>query len=169
MPGKGWDGWAGVYRSWKGMGSDKGEKMNWLHMIENLHDQGVSIIAQWVKDLMSLWGCRFNPCPLSVGKRSGLPASCGVGHRCGSDSVLPWLWCRLQLKLQIQLQYLTPGLGTSTCHRCSNKKRGKRKKVRWSGQAFEFHLLKSFKILIQVWRETQIRAWIYENAVGVLN
>ena len=21
--------------------------------------------------------------------------SCGVGHRCGSDPALPWLWCRL--------------------------------------------------------------------------
>ena len=25
---------------------------------------------------------------------SGIALSCGVGHRCGSDSVLLWLWCR---------------------------------------------------------------------------
>ena len=23
-----------------------------------------------------------------------IAASCSVGHRCGSESVLPWLWCR---------------------------------------------------------------------------
>ena len=32
-------------------------------------------LAHWVKDL-------------------GLPVSCGVGRRCGSDLALLWLWCR---------------------------------------------------------------------------
>ena len=25
---------------------------------------------------------------------SGVATNCGIGHRCGSDLVLPWLWCR---------------------------------------------------------------------------
>ena len=33
-------------------------------------------LAQWVKGL-------------------GVALSCGVGHRCDSDAVLLWLWCRL--------------------------------------------------------------------------
>ena len=30
-----------------------------------------------------------------VGKGSGVPMSCGVGHRHGSDQAMLWLWCRL--------------------------------------------------------------------------
>ena len=29
-------------------------------------------------------------------KHPALPLSCGVGHRCGKDLVLLWLWCRLE-------------------------------------------------------------------------
>ena len=28
--------------------------------------------------------------------------SCGVGHRCGLDSLLLWLWCRPAVTAQIQ-------------------------------------------------------------------
>ena len=45
------------------------------------------------------WGCRFNPWPRSVGQGSGIVVSCGVGHRCGLDPVLLWLWCRLRFDL----------------------------------------------------------------------
>ena len=31
---------------------------------------------------------------LAVGYRSGVAVSCGVGHRCGSDPALLWLWYR---------------------------------------------------------------------------
>ena len=31
---------------------------------------------------------------LLVGRGSGVAVSCGVGHRCGSDPELLWLWCR---------------------------------------------------------------------------
>ena len=34
------------------------------------------------------------PLPCSVGQRSSIGMSCGIGHRCGSDPVLLWLWCR---------------------------------------------------------------------------
>ena len=30
-----------------------------------------------------------------MGQESGVAVSCGVGHRCGSDPVLLWLWHRL--------------------------------------------------------------------------
>ena len=33
---------------------------------------------------------------------SGIAVSCGVGHRCGSDPVLLWLWCRLAAVALIQ-------------------------------------------------------------------
>ena len=39
-------------------------------------------------------GCGFDPWPRSVGQRSGVAVSCGVGCRRGSDPVLLWLWCR---------------------------------------------------------------------------
>ena len=42
------------------------------------------------------WGCRFSPWPRSGSERQGSSSvgSCGVGHRCGSDPVLLWLWGR---------------------------------------------------------------------------
>jgi len=41
-------------------------------------------LAPWVKDLV-------------------LPVSCGVGHRCGSDLALLWLWRRLAATAPIRL------------------------------------------------------------------
>ena len=38
------------------------------------------------------WGCRFNPWLHSLGWGSSIALSCGVGHGCGSDPVLLWLW-----------------------------------------------------------------------------
>ena len=51
---------------------------------------------------------------LIVGKGSGIAMSCGVGvgHRCGSDPVLLWLWHRLVAVDS------TPSLGTSICRGC---------------------------------------------------
>ena len=43
---------------------------------------------------------------------------CGVGHRCGSDPVLLWLWCRPAATALIRL----PSLGTFICCRCGPKK-----------------------------------------------
>ena len=62
--------------------------------------QGVPIVAQHVQDpTYYLWGCWLNPWPLAVSQGSGIAPSCGVVHRCGSNPVLPWQWCRLQLQL----------------------------------------------------------------------
>ena len=59
-------------------------------------------MAQQVKDLalsvLWLWLqlCHgFDPWPRSVGQGSIVAVICGGGHRCGSDLVLLWLWCRL--------------------------------------------------------------------------
>ena len=41
--------------------------------------------------------------------------SCGVGHRCGSDPELLWLWCRMAAAALIQ----PPNLGVSICCRCA--------------------------------------------------
>ena len=40
--------------------------------------------------------------------------SCGVGHRCGLDQVLPWLWCRLAAAaLILPLAWEPPYLGVA--------------------------------------------------------
>ena len=43
---------------------------------------------------MRMQGCRFDPWPCSVGEGRTLRHR-GVGHRCGADSTLLWLWHRL--------------------------------------------------------------------------
>ena len=40
------------------------------------------------------WGYGFDPWLHSVGWGSGIAMSCGVGHKCGLDLALLWLWCR---------------------------------------------------------------------------
>ena len=43
---------------------------------------------------MNPWARGFNPWPRSVGQGPGAAMNCGVGHRCGSDLALLWLWGR---------------------------------------------------------------------------
>ena len=67
----------------------------------------------WGKFLLWLRGLRTQCCLCAVaGSTPGLthwvkdPAllqACSIGHRCGSDPVFPWLWCRPQLQLQFSL------------------------------------------------------------------
>ena len=65
------------------------------HLRTKSTDQGVPIVAQWLTNpTRNQCGCMFDPWPCSVGWASGVAMSCGVGHRCGSDPTLLWLWCR---------------------------------------------------------------------------
>ena len=48
-------------------------------------------LHQWVKDPALLWAA------------SGVAVTCGVGHRCGLDLALLWLWCRVAAIALIQL------------------------------------------------------------------
>ena len=45
---------------------------------------------------------QVNPWPCSVGWGSGIAVSCSVGHRCGLDTSLLWLWHRLVVTAPIQ-------------------------------------------------------------------
>ena len=48
-------------------------------------------MAKQVKNLTSI----HEDVHLIPGLIHGVAASCGVGHRCGLDPALLWLWCRL--------------------------------------------------------------------------
>ena len=48
------------------------------------------------------------------GLRTGIAASCGVGHRCGSDLAWLWLWCRPQL-WGFEEEFEEGGQGASLC------------------------------------------------------
>ena len=39
---------------------------------------------------------------LALRVKDGVATSCGISHRCGSDQVLLWLWCRLAAAALIQ-------------------------------------------------------------------
>ena len=56
--------------------------------------------------------------------------SCGVGHRCGSDPELLWLWCRPAAAVPIQCLAWEPpyamGLALENAKRQTNKQTNKK-------------------------------------------
>ena len=65
---------------------------------------GVSLVAQWKQ----MWLVSMRTQAWSLASLSGLrihiALSCGVGHRCGSDPILLWLWRRPVATAPIQPQ-----------------------------------------------------------------
>ena len=53
--------------------------------------------------------------------------SCSVGHRCGSDSMLLWLWRRLTAKVPIRLLAWEPPYATGVALKKKKKKKKKRR------------------------------------------
>ena len=63
--------------------------------------------------MLSLQGCGLIP---GLTQGSGIATSFGIGHRCGLDPVLLWLWCRPQVQLGLEAPP-----GSSIWHRCGHK------------------------------------------------
>ena len=88
----------------------------WLNGLKTWHcvfeDVGlIPGLAQWVKDL------------------SGFAMSCGLGHRCGSDLALLWLW---RPEVAAPIWPLAQQLPHAVREAIKRKKRRKRKKeIRW--------------------------------------
>ena len=60
-----------------------------------MFNQGVPVVAQWVKNLTSIHeDVSLIPGLAQWVKDLALPVSCGVGHRCSVDRALLWLWYR---------------------------------------------------------------------------
>ena len=65
----------------------------------------------------------MDPWPHSVGKGSGIAMNCGVGHRCGLDPKLLWLWCRLAaVVLILPLSWEPPYAAGVTLNNNNNNK-----------------------------------------------
>ena len=61
--------------------------------------------------------------------------SCGIGHRCGLDTALPWQWCRLAAAAPIQpLAWEPPyASGVALKNKKTEKKNKRKEKKRKKG------------------------------------
>ena len=57
--------------------------------------------------------------------------SWGVGHRCGSDSALLWLWCRPATTASIRPLTWEPPCASGNCPRKDKKTKQKTKNCQW--------------------------------------
>ena len=65
--------------------------------------------------------------------------SCGVGHRCGSDLALLWLWCRQAAIAQIQPLAWEPPNATGMALKKKKKKDKKKKEVMSMDGSRDYH------------------------------
>ena len=80
------------------------------------------------------WRHRFHPWPHSVGYGCGVAMSGGVGHRCGSDPTMLWLWCRQVAVAPIVPLAWEPPYAVGTA--LKKKKRQRKKQRDFNGKGF---------------------------------
>ena len=78
---------------------------------------GVPTVAQWKQIYLVSMRTQFQ----SLFSLSGIAVSCGVGHRCGSDSALLWLWPRSVATPPIQPLAWEPPYAVSTALKRPNR------------------------------------------------
>ena len=110
---------AGINKEW-----DRWEFPLWL---SRLRTQLVSRMM-WVQSLALLSGLRKRHCCELWGR--SCCRECGVGHRCGSDPILLWLWCRPAAAAPVRPPAWELPYATSTSLKSKKKKKKKKKKKR---------------------------------------
>ena len=83
------------------------------------------------------WGFRFDPRPPLVGWGSSVAVGCGVGHRCGLDPTLLWLWCR-----PAAVALIWPPAWEPPCALGAALKKDKRQKTKKKNQTITFRMAK---------------------------
>ena len=78
---------------------------------------GVPIMVQWKRIQLETMRLQVRSLASLRGSGSGIAMNCDIGHRCSSDLVFLWLWCRLAV---------VASLGISICHRCGPEKQTKK-------------------------------------------
>ena len=95
------------------------------------------------------WGCGFDPWPRSVGWRSGIAVSRGVGHRHNSDPHLLWLWPAAVAPIRPLVW--EPPYATGAALKSKKKKKKKKKCVVWEFLLWLSRLIWLVCMKILVW------------------
>ena len=129
----------GTWACW-GCGQSKIHKYNYIliYVVVAVLEDRVYVKTEWSSHCGSVGdkyhqyprGCRLDPWPPSTGQGSGIAVSCGVGHRCGPDPELLWLWHRPVAAAPIRPLFweLPYAKGAAL----KNKKKTKEKKQNWA-------------------------------------
>ena len=86
---------------------------------------GVPFVAQWLTIRLGTMRLPVRS-PASLG--SGIAVSCGVGRRCGLDSVLLWLWHRLDGTAPIRPLAGEPPYAAGAAQEMAKRQKKKKKK-----------------------------------------
>ena len=85
-------------------------------------------MVQWKQIQLVTMRLQFHPWPCSVGQRSSIAMTCGVGQRCSSDLALLRLWRRLAATVPIRPLAWEPPFNVGVVLKKRQKKRKKEKK-----------------------------------------